>query len=144
MSPKITFPFNILSILLILTLLDASLPTSGVSASQTLTLKPQADSFVSSTQPTTNFGKLSTLRTDASPLQKIYIRFNVSGLAGRKIKSARLLLHSQTTSSKGLILKPVANNTWGETSLNYKNAPVIGSTPLASVASITAGKWVAF
>ncbi len=144
MPYKNPFPFNILSFLLILTLLAASLPTSSVSASQTLTLRSQADSFVSATSPSTNYGKLTSLRTDASPLQKIYIRFNVSGLAGRKIKSARLMLHSLTTSSKGLILKPVANNTWGESTLTYQNAPIIGSTPLASVASITAGKWVAF
>ena len=144
LPPKINFPFNILSLLLILTLLAASLPTSDVFASQTLTLRSQADSFISSVQPTTNFGKLTTLRTDASPLQKIYIRFTVNGLAGRKIKSARLLLHSQTTSTKGLILKPVANNTWGETSLTYKNAPAIGSIAITSAPNVTAGKWAAF
>jgi hypothetical protein len=112
-------------------------------ASQTLFFLSKADAFVYSAQPDTNYGTLTNLRAFASPVVTSYLRFNVSGLAGLEISSARLLVHVNTTSASPLNLQVVENNTWGETSLTYSNAPALGGV-LASVPSVSAGTWLNF
>ncbi len=137
-------PRKILVILLISMILTISLPAGTANATQTLSIKTQADTFISAAKPNTNFGNLATLRSDASPTEKIYLRFNVRGLSGRTIKSARIVVRSLVTSDSGLVLKPVANTTWGENTLTFRNAPPIGTNPIAAVTSLSADSWVSF
>jgi hypothetical protein len=78
---------------------------------------------------------------DGSPVTNSYIRFNVSGWSG-PIHSATLRVFANSRSSTGYSVKSVSDNSWGETSINYNNAPAPGSTLGSSGAINTAGTWV--
>ncbi|HEY3310555.1 MAG TPA: DNRLRE domain-containing protein [Anaerolineales bacterium] len=108
----------------------------------TLTFTPLADTYASAASPTSNYGKLTSLKLDASPVLQAYLRFNVQGLAGTPINRARLLVYASSSNKAGVRLYRLADNTWDELSLNYNNAPLFGALQAASPA-ITAGTWVA-
>ncbi len=102
---------------------------------------PEADAYVNRNRPKTNYGKLSVLRVDNSPKVKSYLRFNVDGLGEQAISKARLFIYSNSGSNKGIAIKKVANNTWGEMSIKYTNAPEMGTT-LSSVPVVRGGTWI--
>jgi len=95
---------------------------------------------VNETSPTTNYGSLITLRTDGSPIVRSYLRFNVQGLSGN-VTRATLRVFANTSSSAGCSANGVSDNTWTESTLNYNNAPSIGSA-LSSSGSFGAGVWI--
>jgi hypothetical protein len=96
----------------------------------TRTFTATADTFVHSGRPRANFGRSMTLKVDASPVRRGYVRFSVFGLSG-PITKATLRLRSKNTRSVGFSVRSVASTTWGETTLTYANAPAAG-TVLAS------------
>ena len=117
-----------------------SSPTPTVPVGQSVTFLPVADSYVNSGNATHNYGTLTALRADGSPDVHSYARFNVSGL-GQPIVGARLRFYMNSGSSAGLQAQAVSDNTWGETTITYNNAPPLGAT-LASTGAVTAGTWV--
>ncbi len=121
----------------------ASSATATPTASPSSVFVPQADAYVSSSYPSTNYGTLTSLRVDASPIVNSYVRFAISGLSGSSITAAHLLFYINSSSTSGMKVLAVADNTWGETTLTYSNAPPMGST-LASSAGVTGGTWVSF
>ncbi len=110
-------------------------------AATTLTINPVADAYVNASSPGTNYGTLTTLRVDGSPVVDSFLRFSVSGLTGASISQARLELHANSASTKGITVKAVANNTWGEKTIKYSNMPAMGAT-LAASAAVSSGAWV--
>ena len=127
--------------LLITGLLASLFLIPSAASTQNLTFIPVADAYVDPSQPTSTFGSATTLRVDGSPIVNSYMRFSVLGVGGQTISQVRLLIHANSGSSQGLVAKSVANNTWGESTLNYSNAPATGSTLATSVA-VTSGIWV--
>lgn len=69
-----------------------------------------------------------------------YLRFSVSGLAGA-VTRVRLLIFANSSLSSGITANSVADNSWGETTLTYNNAPAMGSL-LVTSSSIATGTWV--
>ncbi len=116
--------------------------TATVSAGQSVAFTPNADAYVNSSYPDTNYGTLTTLRADGSPDVHSYVRFNVQGLGGYSIKRVRLLFYMNSGSSAGLAAEAVADNSWGETTITYNNAPALGAT-LATSGAVTSGAWSA-
>jgi hypothetical protein len=106
-----------------------------------LTITPEADTYVNASNPGSNYGSTTTLRLDASPDLHSYIRFNVQGTDGRPVIQARLLVYTNNNSSSGIKAFSVDDNSWGEKSMNYGNAPVLGGE-LASSGAISAGTWI--
>lgn len=107
----------------------------------TQTFNPVADSYVSSSTPTTNYGTSTTLRVQSgSAALTSYLRFDLSGVLGQ-IQDARLLVYSNSTGPAGFDVFGVASTTWGETTINYNNAPPIGSPTGISSGPITTGSW---
>jgi acid phosphatase type 7 len=98
-----------------------------------------ADSYVDASQPTTNFGTATTVRLDGSPVVHSYLRFNVTGLTGT-VTNATLRVWANSAQSTGYDAFSVADNTWGETTINNTNAPAFG-TQLGSSGKITASTW---
>jgi hypothetical protein len=96
---------------------------------------------VSSAYPTKNYGTLTSIRVDDSPIVNSYIRFTVSGLNGASITSVKLRLYANSNGSAGIKALAVADNTWGETSITYDTAPAMGST-LATSGGVTGGFWI--
>ena len=105
-----------------------------------MTFTPVADTYVNASSPSTNYGSAGTLRLDGSPDEHAYLRFTVTGLSGT-ITQVSLLLHTNTSDSKGIAAWAVADNSWGELTTNYGNAPALGSQ-LAATGAFASGVWV--
>jgi hypothetical protein len=86
-----------------------------------------------------NFGTSTQFRVDGSPIVRTYIRFNVQGLSGT-ITRVRLRVFANSSSSSGYIVSGVSNNTWSESTINYNNAPPIGSSA-GSSSGFSGGVW---
>jgi len=114
-------------------------PTATTGTS-TVTFIPVADTYVNAGSTTTNYGSSTTLRLDASPDVHAYLRFSLSGLAGTTISKALLLLYANNSDSSGIRAWAVSDNTWGELTMTYSNAPALG-TQIASLGSFATG-WV--
>ncbi len=121
----------------------SALPPMPASAATSVILKPVADAYTSTAFPTTNFGRLTSLRTDASPVVVSLVRFNVKNLGGLPIIQARLRIHANSGSTLGISVKSVASTTWGESSVTARNMPALGNR-LGGFAPVGAGTWVIF
>lgn len=113
--------------------LAAALPSSA----QAATFTPVADSYVDSSLPTSNKGTQTSLKTDASPVQTAYIRFDVQG---GPVSSARLRIYANSGNGVGFRVHLVSDNTWSEAGINYSNAPAYGPVIGAS-GKVTANTW---
>src|SRR5438046_1965908 len=118
--------------------------SSGVqpadASTSTATFTAVADSYVVQQKPTTNFGTQKQLKLQGAPITRSYVRFNLQGLSG-SVVSATLRLKSQTTASVGYDARSVANNTWGETTITYQNAPAPSGTITGSSGALTSGQF---
>jgi len=120
---------------------SAAVQVTTPAASSSLTFLPVADTYVNAASPTTIFGTVTTLRTDASPDVHSYLRFSVTGLAGKTVTRARLLIFANSSGNPGIKSLAVANNTWSEAATNYNNAPALGSL-LATSPAVVTGTWI--
>jgi hypothetical protein len=121
-------------------------PTSSATAtrtatppSSTLTLTAIADSYVNAGSATSNYGSLTTLRADGSPVVRSYLRFNVQGLNG-PVTRATLRIFANSALTQGVDARGVTDNTWAEGTINFNNAPAVGGV-LGSSGSISSGTW---
>ncbi|WP_181037274.1 phytase [Arthrobacter sp. 4R501] len=109
-----------------------------MSAPQTVTLAPTADAYVSSAAATTNYGTAPKLAVDNSPVENAYVKFDLSGLAGKTIVSAKLQLRATTSGSLGTQnVRLVTEDAWTESGLMYSTRPALGSSVLGSVGPVT-------
>jgi hypothetical protein len=114
-------------------------PTATASGGSSVTFAPVADAYVDASKPTTNNGATSQLKVDGSPVTNSYLRFDVQGLNGPIIK-ATLSLYALASSSTSVAVRSVNDNTWGETTITYQNAPPISATAIGSLTAITKNK----
>ncbi len=112
-------------------------PTPTPVSEQTVTLTAAADSYVSYSSPGINFGVSTTLRTDASPIQRSYLRFDVPALSA--ISKATLQIYANSAVSVGYTVH-LTTGDWGETTLTYSNAPAYGNG-VGNSGAITANSW---
>lgn len=108
-------------------------------ASSGFTFVPSADTYVDSSSPSANYGSLTTLRGDGSPVVSSYLRFDVQGLSGTATR-ATLRIFANSASSGGYEIRSVNDNAWTESTLTYNSAPTVGSS-LGSSGSFNAGVW---
>jgi parallel beta-helix repeat protein len=113
-------------------------PTNTPVPGGSLTLNPIADSYVSDASPTSNFGSSTSLRTDASPVIRSYLRFEVPTLSG-SVVSAQLRVFASSANSIGYTVHGTSGG-WGETTLTFNNAPTFGSS-VGSSGAIAANNW---
>src|SRR5689334_20720670 len=52
------------------------------------TLNPIADTTIRQDLPNNNYGSITTIQTDNSPIKHILLKFNVTGISGRQIIKA--------------------------------------------------------
>ena len=106
------------------------------------TFIPVADAWVNAAQKKKNFGTSTTLqvRGSGSPF-RTYLKFSLTGLSGTVV-SAKLRLQVTDPSADGGALHPVANTTWAESGITYKNAPALSSTILSNAGAVTNGQTV--
>ncbi len=106
---------------------NTATPTATATAGPLVVLPAQVDAFVDASTPATNYGNNSVLRTNASPEQRSYLRFNVTGLGGQAITRATLRLYANGSSSGGYSVRAVSDITWNEATLTYNNMPALGA-----------------
>jgi hypothetical protein len=95
---------------------------------------------VNADAPTINYGTSTTLRVDGSPIIRSYLRFTVQGLNGTVTK-VTLRIFANSASSSSVVANGVSDNTWTEPTINYNNAPPLGSV-LGSSGPVSAGVWI--
>ncbi len=111
-------------------------PTAtATSAGNSITFTPLADAYVNSSSPSSNYGTNTSLRVDASPTVRSYLKFNVQGLSGAPTR-ATLRLFATSTSTTGVNINGVSNTSWVETSITYSNAPAIDGALAGSSGAI--------
>src|SRR5262249_34578726 len=76
-------------------------------ATSTASLVPTDDGYVSSSQPTKTFGSGRNLEVDASPVQRSYLKFDLSSINGT-VTRAVLRLTATSSSSAGFGVRKVA------------------------------------
>jgi hypothetical protein len=103
------------------------------------TFTPSADSYVDSSNASTNYGSQTQLRADGSPTVRSYLRFDVQGLSG-SVTRATLRIYANSSSSGGYEVRSVSNDTWSESTVTYNNAPSVGSA-LDSSGGFSGGTW---
>ncbi len=104
---------------------DTPMPTATPGGGSTFIFNPVADSVVRSTSPNANYGAKSVIGVDDSPETNSYLRFDVQGLDGT-VESATLEL-TVTSGNTPFDTHQVSDNSWGELTITYNNAPTIGA-----------------
>jgi PKD repeat protein len=118
----------------------------GGGGGQQLTFAAAADTQVKSTSPNTNYGSDTSVRVreegSCSGLvcYHTYLRFTVSGLSGT-VTSAKLRLFVTDASPDGGSVYTDAGG-WGESTLNWANAPALSGTGIPIGATAAVGAWV--
>ena len=115
--------------------------TSAPFAAPLLTITPAADAFVLQSTPSSNYGSNTSLRVEASPRTRTYLRFVVNGLNGAAVQSAVLRIYAISANTTGLSVKALANNTWSENQITFANSPAPGSL-INTSKPFGAGVWV--
>ncbi|MDR3575858.1 MAG: DNRLRE domain-containing protein [Anaerolineaceae bacterium] len=121
-------------------ILSFVMPASVQAATSTATFNPVADAAVYQSTPTTNFGSLTTLKVDSSPIIRSYLRFTVTGMTGKTVSSVQLKMYANTALSAGFSVDKESNNTWTESGITYNNAPAPGAV-IKSSGAVTAASW---
>jgi chitodextrinase len=111
--------------------------TTPSSNLQTITLNPVADSYVDSANPTVNHGASTQLRVDGSPLVYSYLKFDLSSVPGTAT-ALTLQVLATSSSGAGYAVRSVSDNTWGESTLTWNNAPPIGSSDVGQSGAFSA------
>ncbi|WP_159859813.1 CBM96 family carbohydrate-binding protein, partial [Rathayibacter sp. VKM Ac-2754] len=95
----------------------------------------EADSYVQSSTPDTNYGTqygmLAKPSVNGTPDRLAYLRFDLSALAGKTITSAILnaeTVISDTGTGPSRLDAHTTSGTWNETTLSYTNKPALGAT----------------
>ena len=105
-----------------------------------LTFPSAADTTVRADRATTNYGGTATVGADGQPVTEAYLKFNVSGLAGARVDSAKLRLYGKDPSPSGGTVSAVPTTTWGEMSMNWNTRPSKGAA-LGTIGSVSSGRW---
>jgi hypothetical protein len=120
-------------------------------AGGTAVFGPAADAQVNSSNPNTNYGTLTTIRTregtgsSSSPIYRSYLQFNVAGVSGA-VSDVKLRLYVTDPSPNPQQVFAVSPDTWiesGAGGITYNATPAIDTpaTPLAG-APVPATGWV--
>jgi chitodextrinase len=110
-------------------------------AATTLTFSPAADAYILAASPTANYGSRTSIQVDNSPIAHTLMRFSVTGIGTRRVATAKLRLYNVNESSAGGVFYRVSDNSWGETTVNWSNAPAAVGTPVASLGAVAVNNW---
>ncbi len=126
---------------------DYVISFSVIDPNITMTFLPEADATIREDYPTTNYGKSGTVKLDNSPVINFLMRFNVAGINGRTVSSAKLYLYCTNNSYRGGDWH-IASNTfggipWSETNVTWNTAPPYDSAVCSScsMTRVLNGNW---
>jgi beta-glucanase (GH16 family) len=103
--------------------------------------KPVADAYVNKDQAKDNFGSNRSIRLDASPEMRSYLRFEITGLDSRAVQKAILKIYANSSSDKGFSVRAVSDTNWDEGKITFASAPKMGKV-IAKSNQVDNGHWV--
>ncbi len=115
--------------------------SAAATAPNTLTFTAVADTWVQQTAPTTNYGAQPAVGVDGSPVKHVLLGFDVMGLGGLRVLSAKLRLYCVDPSSVGGEFHRVSDTSWNESTVTWNTAPVADPSVLGTIGSVQVGNW---
>jgi chitodextrinase len=106
---------------------------------RTLTFTPTDDSYVLRDTPTSNHGAAPDLQVDNSPVKAFLLKFNVSGVGGGTVTSAKVRLHVTNPSNGGGDFSSSAAS-WAESTVTWATAPTPGAR-VGTLGTVALGSW---
>ena len=103
----------------------------------TTVLSPVADTYASSSAPSTNYGTAKIMKADSSPETNSYLRFAMPSNMGQ-LFSATVKLTSSASLPGGVRFRALTDHSWGERTLTFSNAPALGAV-VGTSPSLTGG-----
>jgi hypothetical protein len=100
---------------------------------------PVADAYVSTAHRDANYGTEPTLRADATPKIRSYLRFRLPESSGRIVR-AELRLWSRSGDLAGYLVHPVTGSSWVEGDITARIGPA-ADTPVARSGPFGPGSW---
>ena len=104
------------------------------------TFRPAADAYVSAGSPATSFGTSTSLYADASPVMQSFLRFDLTGLAGRTVTDVKLRVFVTDASPAGGVVHRVPSTAWAE-SITYNTKPSYDAGALGSFGAVSLNSW---
>jgi hypothetical protein len=116
--------------------------TTTTSAPRSRTFVAVADAKVDAANPGRVFGSSTTLRVDAQPVVRSYLRFKVRGLRGT-VRSAVLRVWANSRQRPGYRVHRLGAVGWSESTITFTGQPAgaMELSPLGSSGPVTAGSW---
>src|SRR5207249_858433 len=101
----------------------------------------EADTYVSSSSPSTNFGTSKVASADAGPtVQRAFFRVRVSGVGTRQVTSARVRLQVATVTNaqsvSGGRIHPITDCGWNERTMTWQTQPTIDGPVIATAGAV--------
>ena len=109
-------------------------------APTTLKFTPTEDASLISDQPNANFGNATTLKVDNGPIQQALMKFNITGIAGQTVTSAKLRVHVTNPGPFGGDFRRVTG-TWSQSTVTYNTRPTFAPEVLATLGAVDEGTW---
>ena len=124
-----------------------TLPGAAADGTSSRTVIASADAYVTSSEPSANFGSATDLRIDSAPndksqarINRSYIRFDIPPSSEPPV-SATLRLYA-TGGDKNGVTVGVASNDWDEPTITWDNTPSSSASPTVASGPFDAGAWV--
>jgi hypothetical protein len=108
-----------------------------------LTFTPIDDTYVEAETPSTSYGAKTEVIADNSPIKHLLVKFDVAGVGGASVTSAKLRLYCVDPSSFGGDFHALADSNWTETTLNWNNEPAAEAVSLGALGAVASGTWYA-
>ena len=113
--------------------------TVAFAAPTTVTINAAADTYVSTSSPTKNYGRATSLAISQNSYH-VLVRFNIALPAGSVVSGVSLRMHSNYSVSASLIVHPSSSN-WQETTVTSANQPAWQASELARSSILRSGTY---
>lgn len=117
-------------------------PTPGTITSSTLSFVASDDATIEAATPQSNHGKKTILEVDHSGEKDFLLKFNVSGVGERQVRSAKVRLYTVNSSRLGGIVYVATHSDWNESTVSWNTAPAIQGSPIATLGQVRLSRWV--
>jgi hypothetical protein len=116
--------------------------TSTTATPRSRTFVADADAKVDAANPERDYGSSLTLRVDAKPVIRSYLRFKVGGLTGA-VRSAVLRVWANSRQRPGYRVRQLGVAAWSEGTITFARQPAdaMEPAPLGSSGPVDAGSW---
>ncbi len=119
----------------------ANVTTPSGGGTGPLTFLAFADARIQEGAPDNNYGSLTAIAVDASPVQHSLLRFEVAGVGSSTVISAKLRLYNVNRSNSGGEFFLAEHSTWDESTVTWNTAPQALPPMVASLGAVEVGNW---